>query len=149
MANARPRVTRMRERKGTGALLPTLLLPFAGSSLHARPQNTAALMVRVLDARNTKGKIGVTLFQEAQGFSDHTSKAIRQQSVDIDPNTLSAQTTFKDPPRGTSAVSVLYDENGNGKMGKNFIGIPNEGYGTSNNPNKKNRAPSFDGAKLL
>lgn len=55
---------------------------------------------------------------------------------------------FKDLPHGTFAVSVLHDENGNGKMDKNFVGMPKEGYSASNNPKKKRRAPTFDEAKF-
>ena len=117
-------------------------------SLTAQTKNTGTLTVRVTGARNTKGKIGVTLFQNAQGFPDDTSKAIRQESVGIDPKTMSAQVIFKDLPQGTFAISVLHDENGNGKMDKNLVGMPKEGYGASNNPSKKRRAPTFDEAKF-
>jgi len=90
----------------------------------------------------------VSLFQSPQGFPEDTSKAIRQESVEIDPSTMSAQVVFKNLPQGIYAVSVLHDENGNGKMDKNFVGIPKEGYGASNNPKKKMRAPAFDEAKF-
>jgi uncharacterized protein (DUF2141 family) len=123
-----------------------LLVPF--KSLTAQTKDTGTLTVRVTGARNTKGKIGVTLFQNAQGFPEDTSKAIRQESVEIDPKTMSAQVMFKDLPQGTFAISVLHDENGNGKMDKNFVGMPKEGYGASNNPSKKRRAPTFDEAKF-
>jgi uncharacterized protein (DUF2141 family) len=123
-----------------------LLVPF--KSLTAQTKDTGTLTVRVTGARNTKGKIGVTLFQNAQGFPDDTSKAIRQERVEIDPKTMSAQVMFKDLPQGTFAISVLHDENGNGKMDKNFVGMPKEGYGASNNPSKKRRAPTFDEAKF-
>lgn len=129
-------------------LLGFLLLWASSPSLGAQTKDVTTLTVRVIGARNAKGKIGITLFQDAQGFPDDTSKAIRQQSVEIDPNTMSAQVTFKDVPQGTFAVSVLHDENGNGKMDKNFVGIPKEGYGASNNSKKKRRAPRFDEAKF-
>lgn len=130
------------------ALLGFLLLWASSPTLDAQTKETATLTVRVTGARNVKGKIGVTLFQDAQGFPDDPSKAIRQQSAEIDPKTMSAQVTFKDVPQGAWAVSVLHDENGNGKMDKNFVGIPKEGYGASNNPKKKRRAPTFDEAKF-
>jgi uncharacterized protein (DUF2141 family) len=126
-----------------GSVLVTALAP-----ARAQTQDTSTLTVRITGARNTKGQIGVTLFQDAQGFPDDTSKALRQQSVDIDPSTMSAQVTFKDLPQGTFAVSVLHDENGNGKMDKNFMGMPKEGYGASKNPKKQRRAPTFEGAKF-
>jgi uncharacterized protein (DUF2141 family) len=129
------------------AILALLLCsPFP--SLAAQTKDTGTLTVRITGARNTKGKIGITLFQNAQGFPEDPSKAIQQQSVEIDPNTMSGQVTFKNVRQGTFAVSVLHDENGNGKMDKNFVGMPKEGYGASNNPKKKKRAPTFDEAKF-
>jgi uncharacterized protein (DUF2141 family) len=116
--------------------------------LKAQTKETGTLTVRVTGARNTKGKIWVNLFQDANGFPDDPSKAIQQRSVEVDPNTMSAQVTFKDLPQGSFAASVLHDENGNGKMDKNFVGMPKEGYGASNNPSKKRRAPTFDEAKF-
>lgn len=130
------------------ALLGFFLLWASSPSLDAQTRDTTTLTVRVTGARNAKGKIGVTLFQEAQGFPDDASKAMRQQSAEIDPKTMSADVTFKDLPQGTFAIAVLHDENGNGKMDKNFVGIPKEGYGASNNPKKKRRAPTFDEAKF-
>ena len=130
------------------AAILSLWLSAPCAPLTARTKDTGTLTVRVTGARNTKGKIGVTVFQNAQGFPDDASKAVRQQSIDIDPKTMSAQVTFKDLPQGTFAVSVLHDENSNGKMDKNFVGMPKEGYGASNNPKKKKRAPTFDEAKF-
>jgi uncharacterized protein (DUF2141 family) len=129
------------------AILSLLLwAPFR--SLTAQTKNTGTLTVRVTGARNTKGKIWVTLFRGAQGFPDDPSNAIRQQSVEIDPSTMSAQVIFKDVPQGTFAVSILHDENGNGKMDKSFVGMPKEGYGASNNPKKKKGPPTFDEARF-
>jgi uncharacterized protein (DUF2141 family) len=36
-------------------------------------------------------------------------------------------------PHGEYAIAVFVDVNGNGKMDKNFLGIPKEQYGFSNN----------------
>jgi uncharacterized protein (DUF2141 family) len=120
-----------------GALCAVFLITTAQSRSAQMPA-TATLKI----------KVGVTLFQDANGFPDNTSNAIRQQAVDIDPNTLTAQVIFSDVPQGIYAVSVLHDENLNGKLDKNFMGIPKEGYGPSNNPAKKRRAPTFDEAKF-
>jgi len=115
----------------------------------AQAPSTPTLTIKVIGARNAKGKIGVALFQQAAGFPEDTSKAIRAQDVDIDTNTMSAQVVFGDLPEGVYAISVRHDENSNGKLDKNFVGIPKEGYGASNNAAKKRRAPKFDEAKFL
>jgi len=109
---------------------------------------TGTLTVLITGARNAKGKMIVWLFKDTQGFPGDTSKIFRQQSVAVDPNTKTAQVTFKDLPQGTFAVTVLDDENNNGKMDKNFFGMPKEAYGASDNPSKKMRAANFDEAKF-
>jgi uncharacterized protein (DUF2141 family) len=48
---------------------------------------------------------------------------------------------------GTYAVRVMHDENGNGKLDANLVGMPTEGYGFSNDP-KVARKPTFDEAKF-
>ena len=103
----------------------------------AQMSATATLTIKVVGARNAKGKIGVALFQDPSAFPNDPSDAVRQQAVEIDANTLTAQVVFADVPQGTYAVSVFHDENLNGKLDKNFVGIPKEGYGASNNPGKK------------
>jgi uncharacterized protein (DUF2141 family) len=129
------------------SLMLTVTPGFSAQVAGQKPE-TATLTVRVSGARNAKGKMGITLFQDAKSFPDHPANAIRQLSVDIDPGTLSVQAIFRDLPLGVYALAVLHDENGNGKMDKNFMGIPREGYGASNNPKKKMRAPTFDEAKF-
>jgi uncharacterized protein (DUF2141 family) len=62
----------------------------------------------------------------------------------IDAGTLRASTVFDTLPQGAYAVYVFHDENLNGKMDTNFVGMPVEGYGMSNNPKKRMGRPSFD-----
>jgi uncharacterized protein (DUF2141 family) len=61
---------------------------------------------------------------------------------------LSAQVVFADLPSGVYAVSAFHDENMNEKLDKNFVGVPKEGYGASNNPKKKMGPPTFDETKF-
>lgn len=46
------------------------------------------------------------------------------------------------------AVSVAHDENGNRKLDMNFLGIPQEGWATSQNITHTFRAPSFEESKV-
>ena len=116
--------------------------------LEAQTTGTANLTVRVTGARNAKGKIRVALFRDGKGFPNDASQAVHTQGADIDPQTLSAQVVFADLPAGVYAVSVFHDENMNEKLDKNFMGVPKEGYGASNNPKKKMGPPNFDDSKF-
>jgi uncharacterized protein (DUF2141 family) len=116
--------------------------------LPAQSPNAATFTVHIVNARNANGVVRIALFQNAEGFPGDASKALLTQPAKIDPQTLTAQAVFSGIPQGTYAVMVFHDENGNGKLDKNLVGIPKEGYGASNNPAKKMRPPAFDEAKF-
>jgi uncharacterized protein (DUF2141 family) len=127
-----------------------LLLVQAMGALPPQGQSPPAgtLTVNVTRARNAKGKMGVGLFKSAAGFPEDDSKMVAWQIIDIDPRTLSSRAVFRDLPLGVYAVSARHDENNNGKLDKNFLGIPTEGYGISQNPKPRLRTPTFDEAKF-
>lgn len=51
---------------------------------------------------------------------------------------------------GTYAIAAYHDENANGKLDRNFIGIPSEPYGMTNDARPKIfAAPTFDDAKFV
>ena len=99
-------------------------------------QSASTLSVRVTGIRNANGKIRIALFRD--------SKWVENREVEIDSNTLTAQTVFVNLPRGVYSVNVFHDENMNGKMDTNLFGMPVEGYGFSNNPAKRMGKPGFD-----
>jgi uncharacterized protein (DUF2141 family) len=49
---------------------------------------------------------------------------------------------------GDYAVAVSHDLNGNKKADTNFVGIPTEAWGVSNNVRPGLRAPRFDEARF-
>ena len=124
------------------------LAPRVSPLLEAQSTGTATLTVHVIGARNSKGKVRAALFSGAEGYPNDASKAVQTQSADIDPQTSSAQIVFTNVPDAVYAVSVFHDENMNQKLDKNFVGVPKEGYGASNNPKKKMGPPNFAETKF-
>ena len=49
---------------------------------------------------------------------------------------------------GTYSIAVFHDRNGNGKLDRNFIGLPSEPYGFSNDVGRRG-PPSFEGARIV
>ena len=129
-------------------VLFVITMPRVSAQQAPEGKGGATLRIKVSGAKSAKGTIRAALFQSANGFPTDPTQAIQRQAADIDPQTLSAQITFAGLPAGTYAVSVFHDENMNQKIDKNLMGIPKEGYGASNNPKKKRRAPTFDEAKF-
>ena len=140
----------IQRRLGVAVLSAASLILVIGfwQSAESQAAGAATLTVHVAGARNAKGQIRAALFQSAQGFPNDASQAIQTQAADIDPQALSAQIVFKGLHEGVYAVSVFHDENMNQKLDKNFMGIPKEGYGASNNPKKKMGPPSFEETKF-
>jgi uncharacterized protein (DUF2141 family) len=61
---------------------------------------------------------------------------------------LQAVCEFAGVAPGPYAVSVVHDENSNGRLDTNFIGIPREGAGASNNAKGHFGPPKFDAASF-
>lgn len=51
---------------------------------------------------------------------------------------------FEDIPYGNYALGVLHDEDKNGKMTSNFIGMPKEGFGFYRHFEVSLRAPKYE-----
>jgi uncharacterized protein (DUF2141 family) len=59
-----------------------------------------------------------------------------------------ARVEFPGLAPGAYAVAVYHDENGNGKMDANFLGIPKEPTGASNDAKGKMGPPKFEDARF-
>jgi uncharacterized protein (DUF2141 family) len=59
-----------------------------------------------------------------------------------------ARCDFVDVPPGTYALAVIHDENMDGKLGTNWMGVPTEGYGFSSDAQASMSAPSFEAARF-
>lgn len=103
------------------------------------------LEIKIDGLRNNKGTVYATLFNSTDGFPSDPKKAVKKAGVKvIEGNSI----IFKNIPAGTYAVALLHDENDNNKMDTNFIGIPNEGYGASNDAKGTFGPPKFEDAKF-
>lgn len=107
-------------------------------ALHA-----AEVVVQVRGAASDAGSVGCSLFSSAQGFP-MDSRSARQLWVPVAQG--SALCRFEDVAPGTYAISVGHDLNGNRRVDTNFLGIPTEGWGVSNNVVPSLRAPRFEEA---
>lgn len=108
---------------------------------------TGRIKVRVLDLRSDKGDLDLALFNAKKGFPGKTEMALRKAVI---PAAGEEHVfVFENVPFGAYALTVRHDENRNGKLDTNFLGMPKEGVGTSNNPHKLMGPPSFDDARFV
>jgi uncharacterized protein (DUF2141 family) len=106
----------------------------------------ALLEVTVPQVRNAQGGLGCQLFASAQGFPKKGERALQSVMSPITNGT--ARCRFQPVPAGTYAVAVVHDENGNQKLDSNFLGVPTEGYGVSNNKTYAMSEPRWDESRF-
>lgn len=90
----------------------------------------STVTVRVSTFRSVKGVLRCRLYARPDGFPGKPPFAA-EESVAVSAKTMTC--AFAGVAPGTYAVALFHDENGDGKLDKNFLGIPREGVGVSNN----------------
>ncbi len=100
---------------------------------------SASLEVIVTNIREVKGSIRASVFNEKSSFlkKEYQGKVAK---VNGESMTLS----FENLPAGEYALSVIHDENENGELDSNFMGIPKEGFGFGNNALGRFGPPDFE-----
>jgi len=93
------------------------------------------LKVVIVNLESDKGKVIVDLLDKDQ-------KSIKDKTCEISGNKCTL--VFKDLKDGQYAIRHIHDENENGELDTNFIGMPKEGFGYSNDPKGKFGPPDFD-----
>jgi uncharacterized protein (DUF2141 family) len=104
--------------------------------------------VKILNIKNSIGTVACALFESSDGFpADYLRMATNVMVIKI--RKTQARCDFEDIPPGTYAMAVVHDENMNGKLDTNWLGVPTEGYGFSNDAKGILGAPSFSAASFM
>jgi uncharacterized protein (DUF2141 family) len=119
--------------------------PATGASKDGASKDGVSLTVRVSQLESDQGRVAIALFASAQDFPDQ-KRAFAGQLTKISGGRASV--TFANVRPGVYAVAVLHDENENSKMDFNFLGMPLEGYGFSNDAAATFGPPSFEAASF-
>lgn len=123
-------------------LCAALLLMAAGMCSSGEPAGT--LTIKASGFRSAKGSAVAAVFSSEKGFPSKGEKAVRRASAVIRDG--EAVIVVDGLPHGRYAVSVLHDENSNGRLDTGWFGVPKEGVGASQNPPLRLGPPSFTSA---
>jgi uncharacterized protein (DUF2141 family) len=99
--------------------------------------------VTVTGINDTKGTIRVGLFSSEEEFLEN---AVYGEVVKATGSKVTV--VFNSLPPGQYGISVIHDENENGELDSNFMGIPKEGFGFGNNAMGMFGPPSFKEASI-
>lgn len=114
------------------------------AQVQARAPTPNLIHVEIAGLRSDQGKVQCDLFSAPAGFPKDPSKA--SAHFTSEGFHRRAFCDFVGVAAGTYAVSVYHDENSNGKMDTNFVGMPREGVGASNNAKGHFGPPKFRAA---
>jgi uncharacterized protein (DUF2141 family) len=128
-------------------IMLAMLVSFANISNAFAQSPCPGIHVKILNIRNSTGTVACALFESPAGFpSEFLHSATNVMIIKI--RKSQARCDFEDIPPGTYAMVVIHDENMNGKLDTNALGIPTEGYGFSNDAKKWLGTPSFSDASF-
>lgn len=111
--------------------------------LNAQIVSGQDITVKVNNLDNNKGKVFIAIYDSEDSFLGNQFKGTIS---DINEN--SCEVVFENIPQGIYAISLFHDKNDNGKMDSNFLGIPKEDYGCSNNATGFMGPPKWEDAKF-
>lgn len=102
------------------------------------------LHITLENIKNDKGSVRLVVFDSKEGWPEDHKKSVHIENI----KAKKGKVRIKVPnlKNGTYAVVLLHDENENGKMDYNLVGIPKEGWAVSNNVKPGLRAPRFEEA---
>lgn len=102
-----------------------------------------------LEISGIKKPIGNLLIAAYNTRENYLDESQMTQGYVIQITETGTMTFMIDLPEGEYALAVMHDVNEDGKLNKNFFGIPTERYGFSNNARGTFGPPSFDDAKVF
>lgn len=120
-------------------LIAAISLPGA-----APAEQGADVSIRIEGLRSTKGQVMACLTAVPRSFPQCKDGKLTRNRLAI-PASRAATIDFGPVEKGSYAIAILHDENGNGKVDYALI-IPKEGFGFSRNPVVRTGPPSFESA---
>jgi uncharacterized protein (DUF2141 family) len=124
--------------------LLSALLAIASSRAPGGTARVGVIEAHVIRLRNNRGQVICTLFTPSDKFPDRSHKGM---TIAAPIQNGQAICRFKDLPYGNYAVVAFHDENHDGEFNQNWLGMPKEGFGFSENPGTLKK-PTFDDARL-
>ena len=113
----------------------------------------ASELVINLSDQKKAGTLMLALYNNAEAFEGSVIKEKRSEvgvfkGLELYLEPKDSMRLSIEIPDGEYAIAFFIDANGNKKLDKNFLGIPKEQFGFSNNAMGTLSAPSFEQAKF-
>ena len=104
------------------------------------------LIIKFNGMSSNNGYVKIALCNSDENYQNHKSPFIGK-TIPINKNTAFVE--INDLPFGEYAIKAFHDEDANDDLNTNFLGIPVEDYGFSNNARGMFGPPSWEDAKFI
>jgi uncharacterized protein (DUF2141 family) len=111
----------------------------------AQSSAPAALIIKITGLRSEKGQVKIAVFNSSEKWLGE--QPAYSSTINVDGQSVTLK--LNEVPSGDYGIAVFHDENKNGKMDKNVLGIPMEAYGFSNNMRVTFGPPSWEKSKFV
>ncbi len=122
------------------AALPAPRADTPEAACEAPDQTT--ILVTVEKVRNSKGLITAVLYGDDP--KTFLKQGARLDRIRVEAQEGETQLCLRAPAAGRYSIALYHDENGNKKFDQDFLGVPTEGYGFSENPGFRFGKPDLD-----
>lgn len=109
----------------------------------SQEKDTLSVTLDISITKFNKGSILIALYESEESYMKESYK-----SADVLVKNNKAKFIFHSIKKGVYAFSFFHDLNNNKKLDTNFLGIPKEPYGFSNNKKGRFGPPKFSEASL-
>jgi uncharacterized protein (DUF2141 family) len=116
--------------------------PETGCDAAAPAATQATVQVTVEKVRSSKGLITAVLYPDNP--ESFLKKGARLDRIRVDAREGETTLCLHAPAAGRYSVALYHDENGNKEFDQDFLGIPTEGYGFSQNPGFRFGKPDIE-----
>lgn len=109
-------------------------------------EKTGKLTVVITGLENDDGEVLITVSNSREDYESDDPSFIW---VNVIIENRKAEYTFEELPFGEYGIKLFHDENMDGELDSNFLGIPTEDYGFSNNARGTFGPADYDDAKFI
>jgi uncharacterized protein (DUF2141 family) len=115
-------------------LLPVTCLTLISSNLFTsvNAQSPLTMTVTINNIKPDSGQVCFRVYSSEKGFPFSNKSEVKSGCLEKNSRIIKKQFVGLRP--GKYAVTVIDDQNRDGKLNTDFLGIPQEGFGVSNNP---------------
>lgn len=140
----------------TGVVLAVVsCIAFGASAQPGRGGGAAALgnpvgrvLIATVITRDDRGRVFCAIWRGRRGYPTEREHAVGE-ALDRTVVHRRAVCRFEGVTPGAYAMAVFHDENANNDLDRNFLGIPSEGTGASNDAHNMFGPPGYDDARFV